>query len=70
MMMMMFVSILIRFRKQPFADAIFYKNIDVIKILELHGAKHPVRIESLFWCLIVSLPVIAIGRFGFLPHYC
>lgn len=43
-MMMMFLSDLIHFRKQPLADAIFYKNIDVIKILEIHGAKHPVRI--------------------------
>ena len=33
---------------QPLADAIFYKNADVIKILETHGAKHPVRMW--FWC--------------------
>jgi len=25
--------------KQPLADAIFYKNNDVIKLLENHGAK-------------------------------
>jgi ankyrin repeat protein len=30
-----------RWGSTPFADAIFYKNIDVIKILEIHGAKHP-----------------------------
>ncbi|KAJ4881015.1 Integrin-linked protein kinase family [Raphanus sativus] len=30
-----------RWGSTPLADAIFYKNIDVIKILEIHGAKHP-----------------------------
>lgn len=28
--------------KQPLADAVYYKNQDVIKLLEKHGAKSPV----------------------------
>ncbi|CAH8385896.1 unnamed protein product [Eruca vesicaria subsp. sativa] len=30
-----------RWGSTPLADAIFHKNFDVIKILEMHGAKHP-----------------------------
>lgn len=30
---------------QPLADAIYYKNQDVIKLLEKHGAKHVVRFQ-------------------------
>lgn len=28
--------------QQPLADAVYYKNDDVIKLLEQHGAKPPV----------------------------
>ncbi|CAI9089090.1 OLC1v1023595C3 [Oldenlandia corymbosa var. corymbosa] len=31
-----------RWGSTPLADAIYYKNNDVIKLLEAHGAKHPV----------------------------
>lgn len=57
------------YKKQPIGDAIFYKNIDVIKILEIHGAKHPVRFLWFFGVLIVSLAVIDIGRLFFFL-YC
>jgi|APAra0007618328_1042625.scaffolds.fasta_scaffold12276_2 hypothetical protein len=59
---MMFVSDLIRFRKQPFADAIFYKNIDVIKILEIHGAKHPVRIWLVMLVLVFDWKLICFSH--------
>lgn len=30
---------------QPLADAIYYKNENVIKLLEKHGAKRPVSLQ-------------------------
>lgn len=44
------------FIEQPLADAIYYKNDDVIKLLEDYGAKPPVftGVYVIYYCLGVQ----------------